>query len=93
MNKVTLIDVNNVVQIKIFKKLVVNVSKYQKRLYDIVKINIIHKNCTIKTQCKDFNDKYIKHFLKIIQLELNFNYSSSYFRYRRYKKQYVSKTL
>ena len=81
INDVISIDVNNAVQAEIFKKFVVNASKHQKRLYDIVKINVIHKNCTIKIQCKNSNDEYIKHFFKIIQFELNFNYLSSYSRY------------
>ena len=49
INDVISINVNNAVQIEIFKKPAANDSKYQKRLYNIVKINIIHKNCTIKT--------------------------------------------
>ena len=92
MNDVISINVDNVVQIQIFKKFVVNDSKHQKRLYDIVKINMIHKTCTIKTQCKNFNDECIKHFSKTIQFESNFNHSFDYSRYRRFEKICVSKT-
>ena len=79
INNVILSDVDNVVQIKIFNEFAFNALKHQKRLYDIVKINIIHKNCTIKVQCKNFNNEYIKHFFKTIQFEFNFNYSLNYF--------------
>ena len=48
INDVILINVNDIVTIKIFKKNIVNFSKHVKRLYDIVVINIIYKNCTIK---------------------------------------------
>ena len=49
INNVILINVNNVVLIKILKEFIVKFSKHVKRLYNIVIINIIHKNCTIKT--------------------------------------------
>ena len=49
INDVILINVNNVVSIEIFKKFIVDFSKHVKRLYDIMIINIIYKNCTIET--------------------------------------------
>ena len=49
INNVILTNIDNVVSIEISEKIVVNFSKHVKRLYDIVIINIIHKNCTIET--------------------------------------------
>ena len=93
INDVILINVNNVVSIEISEKIVVNFSEHVKRLYDIVIINIIHKNCTIETQYKNSKNEYIKRFSKLLQLESNFNYLLSYLFYLHRERINILKTL
>ena len=93
INNVTLINVNNVISIEIFEEIVVNFLKHVKRLYDIVIINIIHKNCTTEIQCKNLKNKCIKRFSKLLQFESNFNYLSNYLFYLHYKQVNILKIL
>ena len=93
INNVISINVDNVVSTEIFEKSIIDFSEHVKRLYNIVIINMIHKNCTIETQCRDFKNECIKRFPKTLQLESNLNHSSSYSFYLRHKRINISKTL
>ena len=81
INNVISINIDDIVSIEIFKTFIVEFSKHVKQLYDIVIINIIHKNCTIEIQCKNFKNECIKRFSKTLQFKSNLNYSSNYLFY------------
>ena len=64
----------------------------KKRLYEIVKINMIYKNCKIEIQCKNVENNCIKRFSKRLQIISNFNNFLNYSYYRRINDNNVSKT-
>ena len=94
MNDVISTNVDDVIQTIIFQISAANASAHcsKRRLYEIVKINVIHKNCKIETQCKNVENNCIKRFSKRLQVVSNFNNSSSYSYYRRINDNNVSKT-
>ena len=83
MNNVILTNVDDVIQTIIFEISTIDVFVHcsKKRLYEIVKIKIIHKNCKIEIQCKNAENNCIKRFLKQLQIVSNFNNFSSYSYY------------
>ena len=94
MNDVILTNVDDVIQAIIFKVSTIDVFAHcsKKRLYEIVKINMIHKNCKIETQCKNAENNCIKRFSKRLQIVSNLNNFSNYSYYRRIDDNNVSKT-
>ena len=94
MNDVTSTNVDDVIQTIIFEISAVDAFAHcsKKRLYEIVKINMIHKNCKIEAQCKNAENNYIKRFSKRLQIVSNLNNSSNYSYYRRIDDNSVSKT-
>ena len=94
MNDVISTNVDNVIQTIIFEISTIDVFVHcsKKRLYEIVKINMIHKNCKIETQCKNVENNCIKRFSKRLQIVSNFNNFSNYSYYRRIDDNNMLKT-
>ena len=94
MNGVISANVADVIQTIIFEISAVDAFAHcsKKRLYEIVKINMIHKNCKIEAQCKNAENNCIKRFSKRLQTVSNFNDFSDYSYYRRIDDNSVSKT-
>ena len=94
MNDVILTNVDNVIQTIIFEISAIDAFVHcsKKRLYEIVKINIIHKNCKIEIQCKNSENNCIKRFSKQLQIVSNFNDFLNYSYYQRINDNNVSKT-
>ena len=66
INDVILTNVDDVIQTIIFEISTIDVFIHysKKRLYEIVKINMIYKNCKIEIQCKNVENNCIKRFSK-----------------------------
>ena len=94
MNGVISTNVNDVIQTIIFEFSAIDVFVHcsKKRLYEIVKINMIHKNCKIEIQCKNAENNCIKRFSKRLQIVSNLNNFSNYSYYRRIDDNNMSKT-
>ena len=94
MNDVISTNVDDVIQTIIFEISAIDAFAHcsKKRLYEIVKINMIHKNCKIETQCKNAENNCIKRFSKRLQIVSNLNDFSNYSYYRRIDDNNVSKT-
>ena len=75
INDVILTNVDDVIQTIIFEISIIDAFAHcsKKRLYEIVKINMIHKNYKIEIQCKNVKNNCIKRFSKQLQIVLNFN--------------------
>ena len=94
INNVILTNVDDVIQTIIFEISTIDVFVHcsKKRLYKIVKINMIHKNCKIEIQCKNVENNCIKRFSKRLQIVSNFNNFLNYSYYERINDNNVSKT-
>ena len=94
MNDVISTNVDDVIQTIIFEISAIDAFAHcsKKRLYEIVKINMIHKNCKIEVQCKNAENNCIKRFSKRLQTVSNFNDFLNYSYYRRIDDNSVSKT-
>ena len=94
INDVILTNVDDVIQTIIFEISTIDVFIHysKKRLYEIVKINMIYKNCKIEIQCKNVENNCIKRFSKQLQIVSNFNNFSNYLYYRRINNNNISKT-